>query len=44
MKILLASQEIILKQKNDAADELIKVLSVENEAVAVEQAAGIIYL
>lgn len=40
LKVTLASQEVVLKQKNDAADALIQVLSVENEAVAREQAIG----
>lgn len=38
LKITLASQEVVLKEKNDAADKLIQVLSKENEVVAKEQA------
>lgn len=38
LKVTLASQEIVLKEKNDAADKLIDVLSNENEKVSVEQA------
>lgn len=37
LKITLASQEVLLKEKNDAADNLIQVLSRENEVVAKEQ-------
>lgn len=38
LKITLAEQEIVLKEKNDAADKLIQVLTVENEKVSKEQA------
>lgn len=37
LKVTLAEQEIVLKEKNEAADKLIQVLTKENEIVAKEQ-------
>lgn len=38
LKLTLADQEVVLKEKNEAADRLIQVLSTENEIVSREQA------
>jgi hypothetical protein len=40
LKVILAVQEVELKQKNDAADALIEIVKVETQKVSAEKAAG----
>jgi hypothetical protein len=43
LKVILAVQEVELKQKNDAADALIQIVQVETQKVSAEKAAGKVY-
>jgi dynein heavy chain, axonemal len=40
LKAKLAEQEIVLKQKNDAADALIEIVGIETEKVSQEKTLG----
>jgi dynein heavy chain, axonemal len=40
LKAKLAAQEVVLKQKNDAADALIEIVGVETEKVSQEKKIG----
>lgn len=40
LKAKLAAQEVVLKQKNDAADALIEIVGIETEKVSQEKKIG----
>lgn len=44
VQVTLAEQEIVLKEKNKAAEELIEVVGAESEKVSKEKAFGKIFL